>query len=645
MFPEDKYGTSQGPEFRFGDFVFAPSTGDLSQNGTRVRINKQTSDLLAVLVENSGRLVTREEIRDVLWPQRELVDYDKVINNGISRLRYIFKDDPTAPRYIERVPKRGYRFIAEVQTSEPVWVEPATVVTAASHPEPATEEFSLPPQKNLRPWYAVALVAAFFAVVLTVLLVRRIRRPASLPTVETPRAVSVGIAPFEVSGEGAEQLADSFRLDLTDVLSQNPGVRMRAANSLESLRRTADVNGKMGQLGLDDILFGHLTVKGSACHLDLELVKTSDGTHMAALKYDGTIQDLSTMRDRIQEDVLTRLHLSNTSGAIGGTTDPYAYDAYLRGRYEYSLQTSAALQMALKEFDRALELDPKFGKAYAGLARTYLVAGVHNEIPRKEGFQKASEALNKALRIEPQSAEVHALRGLLLYSGDWDMIGAESELRQAINTDPTEPIYHQWIALPLAERGDFKDSLQELQRAHENDPFGVSSYITEVFVAGNAGDNVKLLAAARKVNEMIPGSPLAMDIMGNSLWSSGHGTEAIAEWRAMALQEHDAQRASLEERGAHAFAEGGAIAYARIRLNAIQTHTTGKHPNDFTAAEWYATAHEDQQALAEMKKLFEAHDPAFLDLAMNPVFNRIRNLPEYEEMMQKIAATPSHKRL
>jgi hypothetical protein len=172
--------------------------------------------------------------------------------------------------------------------------------------------------------------------------------------------------------------------------------------------------------------------------------------------------------------------------------------------------------------------------------------------------------------------------------------------------------------------------------AEADDPYWPSLYVTESYVAGKALDHTRMVAAARKVKDFLPDSPIAYDTMANALWYSGHQTEGIAEWRRMALVEHDSERVAMEDRGLEAYRREGAAGYARVRLAEFSNADEIKlHPNDFDPEEWYMAAGDTKRALEALRKRVDAHDPAFLEEATTPFFDGIRSSPEFIALLQR----------
>ena len=659
-----------GKSFSFSGFVFDPESGELTQNGMRLRLGKQTADILAILILNSGSLVSRQRIRELLWPSGELVNYEKIINNGISRLRYIFKDDPQEPTFIERVPKRGYRWIMPVEVVEcsipPVLASQSETpqepqlgsetaspeagtdlvpLAASSTPlavvELRTASRSVPPGRHLLRFLAGATV--LLGACIGFLVWRSHHVAAPLPP-SHPAQISLAVAPLDASGAGAAEIAESFRLDLTDALAQLPQVQVRSAHSVNQLRLTdASLPAYSSKLGLDVILFGTFKRNLKNCELQFELVRVSDSVHLATFQYSGTLDQLRNIRDRIQRDTFAKLRLSGNGDRppAGGTSNPEAYESYLQARYQFTQQSPQSLPLAVKQYSLAIERDPHFAKAYIGLAQTYLMLFYHDLDPPRDAFSKASEAVRQAQLLDDSSAEVHSILGFIRFYRDWDLAGGIGEEQQAIRLEPHQPIYRQWLAVLLCHEGHFHEAADEITLAEADDPYWPSLYVTDAFVASSEGDTRRMIGAARKLKELLPDSPIAYDTMANALWYSGHQVEGIGEWRRMAVLEHDSERVAMEDRGLAAYRLHGIQGYARVRLEELSNSREVKlHPNDFDPEEWYMAAGDSKRAIEALRQRADAHDPAFIEEAMTPFFDGVRSDPEFVELLKRGGLAP-----
>jgi Tfp pilus assembly protein PilF/TolB-like protein len=452
--------------------------------------------------------------------------------------------------------------------------------------------------------------------------------------------VYIGIAPFEADGPDAEQLAESFRLDITDAVSQLPAVQVRAAHSFPKGRRDdTGIPGLAHDLQIDTLLFGKVTVQGDDCFIQFELVRGRDATHLASLQYRGTKSELAAIRDKAQRDIFARLALAPNTGqrVHGNTENPLAYEAYLRARYHLSLWTDESVTQSLQEFESAVTEDPNFAKAYAGMASAYFVLAEHEAKPKPESYRQSKALAEKAVAMDPSLAEAHAMLGQIALNQDWDFQFAEKELRQAVELEPNHAIYHLWFSVLLCVQGRFEESRHQIDLAHAADSFWPPVYMTEIFLAGAARQSTRSIESGKKLIALMPDWPLAYDQLGVTLWYAGRYTEAIDSWRKMARIEKDTARLNLESRGLEAFRHGGVPAYAQVRLEAAKSGIHWAHAeNDFDLAEWYVYAGSRERALRALEAKVARHEPGALQIAVNPPFDGLHQDPRFRALIARV---------
>jgi DNA-binding winged helix-turn-helix (wHTH) protein/tetratricopeptide (TPR) repeat protein len=658
----------------FLDFKFDLSSGDLLRGDKRLRIPKQTSRLLGIFLERPGMVVTRAELQALLWPDGEFLDHEHAINRVVTDLRAVFRDNPKNPKYIETVHKRGYRFLPQITVipvatvmanptpiakGDPLPQEPAAA-TAKAEVQPVASPSHLPrsesqpqavtilplhpskrPLQQYRWLFAGGL--ALLAVIALAAGIYRHRRP--LAVTET-NVVSLGIAPFESEGPGAEEMGESFRLDLADALAQLPVVQITATNSLNNITR--DDNGIRSiseKLHLDMLLLGKFRVQGDRCTVQFELVRGRDSLHLASFQYEGSKDELAVIRDKLQRDIFLNLQGKDKSmqSIRGSTDDPQAYGEYLQGRELTRLRDPTALNQALIQYQAAIQRDPKFAEAYAGMAATHLALRYFSN---PEEHQNAARQLaQQALQLDPQLAEAHAALGDVALRSTWDFALGERELRRAIELDPHKATYHAWLSSLLVYEGRFDEAMSEIDLAVADDPLWPLVYSMATYVAGMAHDSTRAIAFAQKYVALVPDSPESHNQLGWAYFCDKRYDEALAEWRQMAEIDKDPARIALEERGREAYHRGGIAAYALVRLEAMERHDpeTTRRPNDFDPAEWYAFTGQRDKAIAALQRVVANHDGAAVLLAVNPMLDNLHDDPRFQSLLHQVGLTlPSY---
>jgi TolB-like protein/Tfp pilus assembly protein PilF len=485
----------------------------------------------------------------------------------------------------------------------------------------------------------VSALVALSALVVAGVMVRRSRIPAK------PAFLSIGIPPFEADGPEAKQLADGFRLDLTDELSQLPNIQVRAAHSFTSSKYDDSSIRSLAQtLQLDSLLFGKLTLTGDRVQLQIEVVRGRDAVHLASFHYSGTKDELVSMRDEIERQVYARLEATalNNQHAPGSTENPKAYEAYLNARAFLLSWTDEPPEKVLAGFKTAVALDPGFAKAYAEMGSTWVLAAEHSLAPRDSSYHEAELLARHAIALDPSQAEAHATLGYIHFRRDWDAPAAEHELRQAVDLEPNQAIHHAMLALLLGNTGRFDESLHQIDLAHEDDPLWPSVYLAEIYVSIAAHLNDRASSAVDKLLRIRPDWPLAHDQQAWAYWYAGRYEDAIKAWRSMAELEKDTDRIALEDRGLAEFHRGGVTAYARVRVKGIESGHKWIHPNDFEPSAWYLEAGDTRRSLAEIRKMVDSHDPDALELAVSPVYDRLHQDPEFLALLTRVGLTLPH---
>jgi tetratricopeptide (TPR) repeat protein len=383
---------------------------------------------------------------------------------------------------------------------------------------------------------------------------------------------------------------------------------------------------------LDLLLLGKLLIQNGNYSFEFELVRGSDAVHLASFQYSGTKDELTTIRDKVQRDVYSKLQATNKpiQTIRGSTQNPQAYSYYLNARelvYQRTIESSTA---ALQQYESAIRLDPGFARAYAGLATAHVAH--YNFTRSQDDHAKAKQAAEKALQLDPDLAEAHAVLGLIAFHVDWNFVAAEGNIRHALALEPHQALYHAWLANLLSVEGRFDESLHEISEAHADDPHWPFLYVLEISLAGGARDYGRALDAAEKYDELVGHTSTASDYKAWAFFQMGSYEQAIAEWHSMAVLEKDETRMLLEDRGLNAFRQGGITAYAAVRLDASLNgpgSMVQRHPLDFVPAEWYAVMNDRDHAIAELEQAVAQRAPQALDIVVNPMFENLHDDPRF----------------
>lgn len=468
---------------RFGVFEVDLRNGELRKQGARIKLQEKPFQALALLLEKAGQIVTREELRQHLWPADTFVAFDDNLNATVKRLREALGDSADGSRYIETIPRRGYRFLVSVEK-----------VPAPAVPPADSEALS----KAASPWFArsrkkmlVASTLLVLAVGLTVLGLILLERSRTT----RPERVMLAVLPFKnLSPDPSQEfISDGMTEEMIAQLGRlDPdGLGVIARTSVMRYRNTDQSVLQIGrELGVDYVLEGSVRRDNKDSFITAQLIQVSDQTHLWAETYQRPLSDVfSVQRDvarRVAESLALRLlPARKTALARAETVNTDAFEAYLRGRHLHAQGTETGFGQAVASFEQALHFDPNYVMALAGLARAHMALGDYHLAPREDSYRKAGEAITKGLELDPALSDLYVLQGMLLQRRDGRGTGAESSYRRALGLDPNNADAHLSYAQYLLDKQRHEEALAEAQRARELDPLSptVSTYVGAIFLS------------------------------------------------------------------------------------------------------------------------------------------------------------------
>ncbi|MEM7582060.1 MAG: winged helix-turn-helix domain-containing protein [Acidobacteriota bacterium] len=514
--------------WRFGAFEADPESGELRENGRRVALQEKPFQLLLALVEQSGRVVTRDALRQRLWPD-VVVDFDGNLNAAARKLREALGDSASEPRFVETVPRRGYRFIARL----------------AAPPEPprtASPRFSAAGLK-------VAALAGIMATVGLVGFLVGWLRPAPQPPAPQPHAlqphalqphaerVMLAVMPFDnLSGDASQDyISDGFTEELLTALGrlqpERLGVIARiTAMTYKGTTQRIDEIGR--ELGVDYVLEG--SVRGSAerSRITAQLIAVDDQTHLWAETYDSDGDDLlathAEVARRISHALAGALLADDPlAAARTATTVPAAYDHYLRGRHQWHRFSAEGNRYAVDELSQAVALDPAYAEAHAALADAYNLQAFDKGVSPVASFARARAAAERALELDPDLAAGHNALAFATLYGDYDAVTADPLFRRARELDPNHAMAYHWHAGALAALGRYDEAVAAVRRAHELDPLASSVQSDLGWYLLFAGRAEEAISECRATLELHPGHGWATACLVEGLILAGDTAAAV----------------------------------------------------------------------------------------------------------------------
>lgn len=519
--------------FRFPPYEADMSSGQLRKFGYKVKLQPKSFLVLEALLESSGEMVTREELKTRLWPENTFVEFESSLNVAVRRLREALNDDAQSPSYIETVPRRGYRFIGKAERIEiaaPAPTVPLVVVggAAATVPGDVAVERSWVAKslwKLLVPAAVVLLALGFF-------LWRHSARSA-------PVASSIAVLPFaDMSPEKNQSyFSEGLAEELLNELASTPGLRVAARTSSFQFRdKTADPVVVGEKLGVGTILEGSVRKDGNRVRISAELVKASDGFQLWSGTYDRDLNDVFAVQDEIARAITSELKLkllkpASIDSAQRGINVP-AYNAYLQGRYFYERRTQDDLDKAYEYFQQAVRTDPNYARAWSALAWVLIARAEGAYGPSfAEGYESARAAAQKALQLDPGLAEAHAAIGRIERSYDWDWAAADAAFQKALAIEPQSSVVLLGASSLAATRGRFDEAVTLNRRAVEIDPLSVAAHVSMGMHAYYAGQLSLAADAYQKALAISPDDPEAHYLLGLVYLARSQPQLALAEFQ------------------------------------------------------------------------------------------------------------------
>ena len=479
---------------RFENFEFDFRSSELLEDGGKVKVQGQPIQILAMLLEQPGELVTRDELKNKLWPGDTFVDFEHSLNAAVKRLRQALHDSAENPRFIETLARRGYRFIAEVAAVEGAHVnirEPATdnVLTADDREQPEVAENTAVVHRPALP-LAWKLSALALLVISTIVVVWMIRSRSVPP----PAIRSLAVLPLEnlSSDESQEYFADGMTDELITDLGQISALRVISRTSVMQYKGVRKPLPQIArELNVDAVVEGTVLRSGDQVRITAQLIQARDDRHLWSHSYEGELRDVLALQNRVASAIAQQIQINlkpteqvalKTEKAV----NPEAHEAYLRGRYFWNKRTNDGLRKAIDYFNQAIAKDPTYAQAYTGLADSYALLGdwEYGGMAPKEAFPKAEAAATKALQLDDTLGEAHTSLAFCLDLYDWNWDSAEVEFKRAIELNPGYATAHHWYGWHLAVLGRKDEAIAEMREAAALDPLSliISADLAEVLL-------------------------------------------------------------------------------------------------------------------------------------------------------------------
>ena len=639
-------GNQTDGSVHFGVFDLDLQSEELRKQGVKIRLPHQSFQILARLLKRPGDLVTREELRQLLWPGDTFVDFDVGLSSAVKRLRDALGDSAENPRFVETLPRRGFRFIGPVSSPrEPAVAEtPLAADVVVLETPRASIDTTIPTNEpevgGFRLSRRVTTAALVLAIALALAIVS-VEMRNRIVAAKAPSIRSVAVLPLaNLTGDPAQEyFADGMTDALITELAQISGVRVIARTSVmpyRQARKSVSVVGR--ELNVDAIVDGTVVRSGMRVRIDAQLIDTRNDRHIWARGYEREGNDIVALQGdvakAIAEAIAGKLTPQQRSRAAARRINPEASDLYFKAVYAAGREGYQGFIQAIQYAGDAIAKQPDFAEAYAAMALWHTQFWFVGPLSPREYMPKAEAAARKAIKLDESIPEAHLVLGLVLYRFYWDWQAAETELRRALQLNPNHADGHRMLAVFLSARGRPSEAVAEAQRAWELDPVSVQSLLNVAIARREAGQNEQAISEFHQALQSRPELGRAHFELGISYMVKGDLNSSISELqKAVTLSRRNPRLlASL----GHAEAINGHATKATEILGELEELSRRQFVSPVDIAEVHASLGHKERAFALLEKACDTQDPELTRLMIDRRVDAIRSDPRFEAVLRRV---------
>ena len=560
---------------KFGVFEADLAARELRKNGVKLRLQDQPFQVLALLLENRGQVVTREELRQKLWPADTFVDFDNGLNTAINKIREALCDSAEKPKLIETLPRRGYRFVGAIET-------------------------------------------------------------------KTSRIQSLAVLPLEnlTHDPDQEYFVDGLTEALITNLAKISALRVVSRTSVMLYKGVRKPLGKIAEeLGVDAVVEGTVWRSGERVRISAQLIQATTDAHLWAESYEHDLRDMLALQSEVARAIAREIQVKVTSReqdllARTRPVDPQAYEDYLKGRYHWNKRTLEGLTKGGEYFQRAIDLDPTYAAAYAGLADSASRLGFWTDAPAEEACARGKAAALRALEMDNTLTEAYAGLGYAYLHYDFNIPAAEEAVERALELDPYNAIAIQQRGLCLAARGQAEDALADLRRAVQLEPLNVHFQWNTCMFLYFSRRYDEAIALCHKALELDPQSAALHQALGVTLVQRQFYEKAV---RALEEAVQISRRAPffLGQLG-HIYGIAGRKADALKLIGELAELSKRRHVSPYWSGMIYAALNQKDDAFLWLERAFEDHAPWMAYVKGAPWFDNLRPDPRFYSLLQRM---------
>jgi TolB-like protein/DNA-binding winged helix-turn-helix (wHTH) protein/Tfp pilus assembly protein PilF len=625
--------------YEFGPFRLDPAERLLLRNDQTIPLAPKAFETLLLLVENSGHLLTKDELMKRLWPETFVEEVNLAQN--ISAIRRALDDKNGGAHYIETVAKGGYRFTAETRK---ILREPPRTPTQDA--EPAAVPV---PDLVVHRWpvtrLAVIASATILVIAIALFFIPRIVKFRAKGTSATSAATairSIAVLPLVNLSSDSEQeyFSDGMTDELITELAKLGRLRVISHTSVQRYKETKRPLPEIArELSVDAVVEGTVMRSGDRVRITAQLIDARSDRHLWAESYERDLREVLALQDEVAQRIATQVGINLTAGdqtqmVSTRVVDPGAHEAYLKGRYHWNQRTEAGLLAGIKYFQKAIDLDPNYPQAYAGLADCYIMMANWGFMPPADAYLNAEVVARKALALDDHLAEAYTSLAYATLLYDWDWSGAEQKFRRGIELNPNYATAHHFYSIYLMAAGRHTEAQAEIRRAQALDPFSliINSVVGWIYYEGRKYDQA--IQQCEKTVEMDPNYAPALLDLGNIYLRTGDYKKAIAQFeRARAVA---GDKSIVLSYLAQVRALSGDRAAAQKILYQLEKPAPPMFVSTWDLALIHLALGDKEKALSFLEKAVDQHVGWVVRLGVDPALDSLRVEPRFKVLQQRV---------
>lgn len=619
--------STAGNIFYFDAFVVDGENFSVKKAGQAITLTPRAFDVLFFLINHAGRVVEKQEIFDAVW--KETFVSDNALTKIVKELRHVLGDSAENPTVIETIPKRGYRFIAQIENA----VEPTEKTLDDTAPTASRPSFS-------RPVLALSIIVVAAVLVLAAWLVYR---PGAAGNPGAQVRV-IAVLPFKPLN--AESRDESLEMGMAETLiTRLSNLRQVIVRPMSAVRKYTDPGLDAVAAGRDvraeAVLEGSIQKAGERIRVTVRLIDVRSGAPLWSEAFDEKFTDIFAVQDSIAERVAGALALQLSGQEKEQlvkhyTNSPEAYRLYMKGQLIWNRRSQNWIDQSLASYQQALEKDPNFALAHIGVADSYIMLSGHRRITMQEAEEKARPAILRALEIDDSLAQAHNALAELQYQYEYDWAGAGDEFRKALALNPNIAWIHQAYGWYMMSMGRFDEAKTEMEKARELDPSSLTITIGRGRLFYYSREYDEAVRSFENIVAAEPNDMSAVLALYSAYEQKGMYPEALEAFLKL-----NTERAEDAEDFREAYRTGGWEGFLRKQLEKLEEDTArGGRTEPSTLANIYARLGDKEKAFFWLEKVFADRDAVVLQFKVEPAFDPLRDDPRYAALLHKIGLEP-----